>query len=273
MSEYSPVVFAIPSKRKPEECQHLIDLWVRQGYRVVLRRLVSDRPHPVNCEVIERETYEGWASSVNELARLILHQEGGYWVSWIVTGGDDYAPDLTHSAWEIANECQGYFRQQIPGVEPPLYRCYDPSTWGVMQPTGDRWGEEEAWAKAAYPNAPAMIDRVCGSPWMGREFCLRMYGGKGPMFEQYPHMYADEELKCVAEKMGLLWQRRDLTQYHHHWQRVENGTDKGRSDSSCPDFLKWVNTKEHWDASRTLFQTRKALGFPGHEPLAKEVAA
>ena len=46
-------------------------------------------------------------------------------------------------------------------------------TFGVMQPTGDRWGER---------NGIATIDRIAGSPWMGREFCRRMYHGSGPMY-------------------------------------------------------------------------------------------
>ena len=92
-------------------------------------------------------------------------------------------------------------------------------TFGVMQATGDRWGENEPWARAQFPDAPAYIDRICGSPWIGREFARRMNQGKGPFWREYFHMFADEELQCVAQRLGVLWQRRDLTHHHEHPRR------------------------------------------------------
>jgi hypothetical protein len=250
------VCFAIPSKRKPEECQSLLDKWIERGYRVVLRRLVEDAPHPTGCEIILRERYYGWAASVNELSKIILNRDPE--VDWIVTGGDDYAPDPNYKANEIANECSRVFGAQWnPDSN-------EPGTFGVMQPTGDRWGEQDENSRRMHPDAPALIDRICGSPWLGREFCLRMYGGNGPLFDGYKHMFADEELQSVAKRLGVLWQRRDLTQIHHHWSRASNETVQ---QNGCPDWLQWANSKEHWDASRTLFHGRKAVGFPGYAPL------
>jgi hypothetical protein len=132
------------------------------------------------------------------------------------------------------------------------------SVFGVMQPTGDRWGENEPWARQQFPNAPAYIDRICGSPWMGRELCRRMYQGNGPLFEGYQHMYVDEELQCVAQSLGVLWQRRDLIHYHDHW---------GRTEGSAPEHLAEATSAAHWDRSRAIFNRRKAEGFPGHEPI------
>lgn len=240
------VIFAIPSKRKPEECQSLIDQWVGQGYRVILRRLVKDAPHPKNCDLVFSETYPGWGESINELCRVILRDLPS--VDWIVTGGDDYAPDLKSNASDIALQCTEHFK----------------GTFGVMQPTGDRWGADEDWALQNYPNAPAYLDRICGSPWLGQEFCQKMYKGNGPFFGSYRHMFADEELQLVAKKLGVLWQRQDLVQTHHHWSRTSEGRMKS---SGCPEWLQWANSSEHWESSRNLFQSRKALGFPGHQPL------
>ena len=150
---------------------------------------------------------------------------------WFVGGGDDTDPDQTKRAEEIAQECSAHFEDatwplcwhwpsgktlveaQAEGTahqekqrlwSGELARIY--STFGIMQPTGDRWGADEPWAKALFPDAPAYIDRICGSPWIGREFARRMNEGAGPFHPAYRHMFADEELQCVAKRLGVLWQ-------------------------------------------------------------------
>jgi hypothetical protein len=121
-----------------------------------------------------------------------------------------------------------------------------------MQPTGDRW-------------ANGSIDRFCGSPWLGRQFCQRMYQGKGPMFEGYLHMFGDEELQNVASRLGVLWQRRDLTHLHRHYFRtVADGVDHS---APIPPHMRVWNSRWHWVESQMLFCSRLAGGFPGHEPL------
>ena len=116
---------------------------------------------------------------------------------------------------------------------------------------GTAFGQAARW-----PDAPAMIDRICGSPWIGREFALRINGGKGPWWPEYRHNWADEELQCVAKSLGVLWQRRDLTHYHDHARR--NGG-------------KWQEHQRWFDADYTrmkpLFDQRKRDGFPGSQPL------
>lgn len=129
--------------------------------------------------------------------------------------------------------------------------------FGVMQPTGDRWGD----AQGAY------IDRVAGSPWIGREFARRMYGGSGPYWPEYFHMGVDEELQAVATKLGVFWQRPDLTHYHAHWGRPRPGERMGQVDR-MPAFLAEANSPEHWRKYKALFSKRQAAGFPGHEPIA-----
>ncbi len=200
--------------------------------------------------------YRGWAPSVNILAKWVVEHDPS--AEWIVTGGDDYEPDLAKSPEAISRECQSHFYAINGGVE-----WHD--TFGVMQPTGDRWGDTPATRKQYGENRGAYIDRIAGSPWMGREWVKRAYGGNGPMFAGYRHMYADEELKEVAEKLGVYWARRDIVQVHQHWGRKPG--DEFADIKDCPDFLRPVNTPQHWHESRRLFVDRKAAGWPGHEPL------
>ena len=114
-----------------------------------------------------------------------------------------------------------------------------------MQPTGDL----KLWPLSR-------IDRFAGSAWIGREFARRMYGGKGPLWP-YPHCWADEELQCVAQKMGVFWQRRDLTHKHLHW---------GRGSEPKPEWWDSIAGADYHN-SRALFEERKAAGWPGHDPI------
>ena len=107
--------------------------------------------------------------------------------------------------------------------------------------------------------AGGSIDRICGSAWLGREWCLRINQGKGPLWPEYTHMFSDEELQNVAIKYGVFWQRPDLTHLHNHWGREPGG--------QAPEFLKRANSSAEWDAYKKLFRERRAAGFPGSEPL------
>lgn len=199
------------------------------GYKVALLR----QGEPVAADLlIPTDRYLGWAESTNILAREILKTDPR--AEWIVGGGDDYIPDLAHRAEEIGRQCTEHFG----------------GTFGVMQPTGDRWGPSPS---------KAYIDGIAGSPWMGREWCRRMYGGRGPMFPGYHHMFGDEELQCVAIKLGVFWQRRDLIQFHDHWGR--------QPGHNIPAFLQPVNTSKHWNDSQRLFVGRRNTGWPGHNPI------
>lgn len=237
------VWFAIPSARPVEEVARCVAEWQAHGYRVALLRQGVLVPE-VDLQA-PTEKYLGWAKSTNILAHEIILRDPD--AEWIVGGGDDYLPDSNHIAEEVARECTTYFG----------------GTFGIMQPTGDRWGEDEAWARERYPDAPAYIDRIAGSPWMGREWCQCAYGGRGPLWAEYYHMFADEELQHVAIRLGVFWQRRDLVQRHNHWMR-EHG--------AVPDFLKPVNTQDHWSKSRELFYARKSCGFPDHQPMSDLLA-
>jgi hypothetical protein len=211
--------------------------------------------------------YRGYAKSVNALVSLALENEPG--VEWLVTGGDDVLPDPDHSAEEIARECSLYFSDHLW-----TYRTFQPefdsqicasdsATFGVMQPTGDRWGADEVWAQKRWPDAPAYIDRICGSPWMGREFCRRANAGQGPLHPGFSHMFVDENLQEYAKHLGILWQRRDLIQHHNHCLRKKGATEK-----DIPEFLRAVNQPDHWKESKALFDRLKAERWASCMPIA-----
>jgi hypothetical protein len=100
-----------------------------------------------------------------------------------------------------------------------------------------------------------------------------MYGGNGPLFEEYRHMFVDEELFAVAVKLGVLWQRRDLIHLHNHFCRVENGVNWQQGIAKMPEFLREANSQQHWLKYKALFESRKAAGFPGHQPIPEKVYA
>jgi hypothetical protein len=248
------VWLTIPSKRPPEEAEKVLRLWRERGYKIALW---GDGPGPYfewgsSALTVQHPVYPGYAQAVNRLIAIICEHRPT--AEWFVAAGDDVQPDLNHTAEEVAEQCTEHFGGAIPlpGVDRnPKWR-----TFGVMQPTGDRWGDRQG----------AYIDRVCGSAWIGREFATCMYQGDGPLWPEYFHMFVDEELQTVAEKMGVFWQRPDLIQRHNHWGRTEPGKPLPNRDR-MPEFLKEANSAEQWDKAQKLFRARKAAGFPGHEPL------
>lgn len=264
------VWYAIPSKRPAADAEHVLKFWRYQGYKIALVRDFVDLDFYGDLTYFSEPIwggYPGYAPAVNYLCKQILLEDSE--AEWIVTGGDDILPDPMKTAEEIARECSDHFWLQsfavpTPGVDRSVYfQTFERdfrkrALFGVMQATGDRWGEDDPYAKIKWPDRPAYIDRVCGSPFMGREFCRRMYGGDGPLYHGYRHMFEDEELQAVAERLGVLWQRRDLTHHHQHY---------ARQGKPCPEFLKEVSGQKHWAESQLLFTQRQAAGFPGHEPI------
>ena len=119
-----------------------------------------------------------------------------------------------------------------------------PATFGVMNPTGDRYGG-------------GFIDNSAAHPWLGREWCRSMYLGRGPLWPDYQFWYSDTELQDVAIKQGVFWQRQDLKQEHKHYSRT-------------PGLQPPEHTKRRMhlvNQDRELYEERKRLGFPGSAPL------
>lgn len=154
---------------------------------------------------------------------------------FVVVGGDDIEPDHTHSLIDITESIIDHFG----------------GTFGICQPTGDRsFGDKQG----------PYIDRVAGSAWIGREFALRAYGGNGPLWPEFSHMFVDEHLRAIAVKLGTYWERPDLTQLHQHWGRPREGETMGQADRMPEHLVKW-NTPEHWCESKAIFDRLKAAGF------------
>lgn len=202
-----------------------ISKWQDMGYRVAIFR---DHSTSIPCNLELRGKYPGYYGSINKLAREVRRVDR--MAQWIVTGGDDMEPDPHKRADVIAAECTEHFG----------------GTLGVMQPTGDRWGEE----------GHAYSERVAGSPWMGREWCRRAYLGNGPMPGGYWHYYGDEELQVVATRLGLFQQRIDLAHYHAHYMREH---------VPLPAFHQ--NAVKTWTADQALFEQRREGNFPNHQLL------
>lgn len=229
------VWYCIPSARPPAEAQRCVDTWRAMGYKVALWRDAEDG---VDCDLfmVGGGEYPGYAVAVNSLVREVLKREPE--CDWCVTGGDDVFPDPNKRAGVIAAECGRHFW----GIYPYDVNRRDVGTLGVMQPTGDGHG----------------IETICGSPWIGREFAERAYGGNGPFYEGYRHCFLDNELQDVAKMLGCFWQRPDLTHRHEHWSW---------SGKPMPEFLRDANSAAHWAKYQGLYLSRKAAGFPGHELL------
>ena len=251
------VWLTIPSARPAAEIEERLDKWRRMGYKIALWRNGRHRHESIKADYMQfTHEYAGWGPSINELSRKVFAYDSE--CDWVVGGGDDTDPDLSKQADEIADECSRNFGYDFDNFGDDFDQ--DP-TFGLMQPTGDRWGESEPWALAMFPDAPAYIDRICGSPWIGREFARRVNQGRGPFWPEYHHMFADEELQNVAQRLGVLWQRRDLIHFH------DNPMRSGPIKDQVP-WQQGIYSSEHWQASKTLFESRKAAGFPGSEPTA-----
>jgi hypothetical protein len=180
-----------------------------------------------NCILVGQ--YPGYARAVNALVKVVMKDPECH---WIVSGGDDVEPDPNHSPEEIAQQCTEYFG----------------GTFAVMQPTGDRW-------------AGGHIDRIAGSPWIGREWCERSFGGNGPFWHEFYHMHVDEHLMCCAEKLGVYWRRRDLVHRHEHITRDGEGVNWIKARVEMPEFLRFAHSPQHWEESKALFHRLKAGGF------------
>lgn len=254
------VWLTIPSKRSPEEAERVLSKWREMGYRVAIQR---DGDEVYNSCLVHNllfwRPYQGYAEAVNFLVANVLHLDAT--AEWFIAVGDDTLPDPNKRADEIAMEC-GFHFGAIHGKVEGDYLLQ--STFGVMQPTGDPW--EDNGPRGDGTGEKRLIRRVAGSPWLGREWCLRANKGKGPLWPNFFHMFADETLQCVAQKLGVFWQRDDLTHHHDHWGRPKPGERIGHI-SNMPEFLKQANSEEEWRKSKAEFERLKAGGFEECLPL------
>jgi hypothetical protein len=224
----SPVFYAIPTANA-KLCGSTFAKWRAMGYRTAAL-IDGATTEPDNADVILRaDGYQGYPWAIKQLCDHLLASEPD--LQWIVVGGDDMDPDPGARPAQIADECSRHFH----------------GTLGVMQPTGDPWDVDASGRCAAA--------RICGSPWLGRDFIQRWNGGAGVFWPEYRHFFADEEMHDVAFSAGLLWQRSDLTQWHHHVQRERR-----------PPATYQKIVQSHWSRDGSVFRRRKAAGFPGAFP-------
>jgi hypothetical protein len=163
------------------------EAWSERGYRVAIAADDSTHASPRADLLLCGSPYAGYFRTSNALCKAILATDPG--LVAVVCAADDMLPDPRRTADEIGAE---YVERYPTGL-------------GVMQPTGD--------------DLPG-TDRICGSPWVGREWILTAYGGLGPLPPDYFHFFGDEQLRVDATARGLLWDRPDLTQRHEHWTRA-----------------------------------------------------
>lgn len=247
------VWYCIPSARPDGGT---LRLWKRRGYRVAVQRDPGAARLSADCfDFLWEHEYDGYAKAVNRLCLEVCRQ----WPETLVcvTGGDDVEPDPMHDPNEISMEiCWRAYAVEIRAKEnvAPPKPSDPPSTYLVMQPTGDPWTD----------SLGRLIERVAGSPWMGRDWILKANGGQGPLWPEYWHFYVDEELQCVAQQQGVFWQRPDICQLHRQWSREFQSTGRQGPRPVRPEYL--TRAQLDWDNAKAIFSRRKAAGFPGSEP-------
>ena len=209
-----------PSARPPAECEPVFQKWKAQGYNLAIQRDPGQLYDSPSVDMMFERPYAGYPEAVNWLAKTVLRDSA---VDFVVCAGDDTIPDLNHGAEEIATSLKHAFYLRHADKYVADWKAnghYGSSicpkwmeTFGCCQPTGDRWSD----------SLGVIIERIAGSPWLGREWCLRANQGRGPLWPAYWHNWADEHLQLTAQKYGCFWQRPDLMHYHDHAMRKTGG--------------------------------------------------
>lgn len=212
------IFYAIPSCNV-ERCNKAFELWKRQGYKTAVL-LDPGAPEPKADLVLHAEKYGGYYQSFNALHKAIGNADV------IITGGDDIYPDMKHKAQELGEQFFLRF----------------PNGFGIMQPIGDN-----------KPGSPT----ICESPWVGKGWLKRAYQGKFPFWPEYIAFFGDTELKQLADRLKVLWMRRDVAQFHNHYTRP----------GGPPKTNYQMSNDQYWGADEKLFYERKAGDWPGHEAL------
>ncbi len=213
-----------------------LEKWRKQGYKIaLLTDGLSGHPVPEQewvlgaCDLlINCDEYPGVWQAWNILAQAARRLGADV----CVLAGDDMDPDPNKDAETIAAE----------------YLAHFPDGFGVMQPCGDIQGD----MINGVPNS----GRICGSPWVGKGWIRRSYQGRGPVNAMYSAFYADEELKLVAEKLGVLWMRPDLSQFHRHW-----------SWGHLPRQEYHERNQARWAEDKGIFDAHVAHNLDGATPL------
>jgi hypothetical protein len=193
--------------------------WKERGYATaVLTETPVERPVDID-HIVTCNRWMGFPVAANQLC-----QELKTYYDIVVIGGNDLYPDQQYYAQDLGHQFVDHFG----------------GTFGLMHPTGDRYG---------------LIDDAAICPWIGAEYIERMYAGNGPYYAGYYHYFCDGELQDVAVQNNVFWQRPDLIQYHAHWSR--NGIPR-------PQHL--MAAKNNHPEDQRTYHTRKSNNFPGSGP-------
>ena len=220
-------------------------LFRKRGYKLCVWR---DAGAPeIDADHVITGEWKGVYFAANRCFEWVFENDSQ--CDWSLFCGDDTTPDPNKGPGQIAKECSNHFS----GIDGP---CIDNATFGVCQPCGDDWTDSKG----------RVIERIAGSPFVGREFARRINQGRGVFWEEYFHMGGDEELWNVARNLGVYWERHDLCHLHQHWGRPKPG-EKMVINPVIPKFLARANSPEEWRHFQKVFNERKRAGFPGSECL------
>jgi hypothetical protein len=222
---------AMPSAAPLAQAKLCVAAWKQMGYGTAIACEDRERIDKLPVDFgIEQPSYPGYASSVNRLVHNILAND--HECMAVVAAGDDMWPDQKRTAKEIVEVLVKRFG----------------GTLFVLQPTGDRW-------RLPTSDTP-QSERVAGSPFLGREWCLRAYEGQGPLWQEYTHCFADQELAEVAEMHGVMFWDPDIKHLHNHFLRMGNRPPPHAAKAYAA-----------YADDQATFERRKAAGFPGSDLL------
>jgi hypothetical protein len=211
-----------------ERANAAVDAWAAQGYRTLIYQDIGTKA--CAADLVRFGKFPGYYRIINHLVEDALCEGADV----ITCAGDDMLPDPVANAQTIGRFYLGIY----------------PNGEGVLQACGDKQGLDIHGVPAA--------ERICGSPTFGREWITRSYLGKGPFWNGYHSFYGDEDLREVAQSLGLLHMARQFTFLHQHWS-WGHMSRQGYQER---------NSNEHWEADAALFSARKADGFPCSEMVA-----
>jgi hypothetical protein len=212
------IIWAVIPSTDPARANEMSERWSARGYRtclVINKELVppsmksSMRAH----QVFLVGGYEGWFRTMNFCCGVLFTQGQA---DVVVCSSDRILPSETGTAHEIATA----FALKFPGGV------------GVMQPT-----------KHGCPKDDLQ------SPWIGKPFWYKTYGGRGPFYERYFQYFGNRELYAVAQRMGALWEHEGIAQ--------------PRIPQDAPDFYQKHNRAEYFDKDASTFKEREAENFIG----------
>lgn len=210
-----------------ERANAAVDAWSAQGYRTLIYQDMG--AVPCKADMVRFGRFPGYYKIINHLVEDALCEGADV----VTCAGDDMLPDPLASAQTIGR----FYLSKFPNGE------------GVLQCCGDMQGLDRRGVQAA--------KRICGSPTFGRDWITRSYQGKGPLFSGYHSFYGDEDLKEVAEMLGLLWMEPTFTFLHKHWSWGHMSRQEYQER----------NSDNYWELDAELFSNRKREGFPDSELL------